>query len=91
MPDQTGNKIPSLGLKINKTILRSQQSFRSEAHNIFTRKVNMTVFSASGDSSGPNFGPNLGRTIFLKKIWLCQSLDIMVNYHHAQYQEKLII
>ena len=25
------------------------------------------------------------------KIWLGQSLDIMVSYHHVQYQKKLMI
>ena len=25
------------------------------------------------------------------KIWLRQSLDVMVSYHHKQYQEKLLI
>ena len=25
------------------------------------------------------------------KIWLRQSLDIMVSYHHVQYQKKLMI
>ena len=39
---------------------------------------------------GP-FGPNSGHQIFLNKIWLCQSLDIMVSYHHVQYQKKLMI
>ena len=28
---------------------------------------------------------------FFSKIWICQSLDIMVSYHHVQYQKKLII
>ena len=28
---------------------------------------------------------------FFSKIWLQQSLDIMVNYHHLQYQKKLMI
>ena len=27
---------------------------------------------------------------FLKKIWLRQSLDIIVSYHHVQYQKKLM-
>ena len=27
---------------------------------------------------------------FFSKIWLLQSLDIMVSYHHVQYQKKLI-
>ena len=35
--------------------------------------------------------PNSGRKIFFSKIWLRQSLDIMVSYHHVQYQKKLII
>ena len=28
---------------------------------------------------------------FFSKTWLRQSLDIMVSYHHVQYQEKLMI
>ena len=30
-------------------------------------------------------------TNFFIKIWLRQSLDIMVSYYHVQYQKKLII
>ena len=25
-----------------------------------------------------------------KKIWIRQSLDIMLSYHHVQYQKKII-
>ena len=39
---------------------------------------------------GP-FGPNSGCHFFLSKIWLHQSLDAMVSYHHVQYQKKLVI
>ena len=41
----------------------------------------------------PSFGPNLGCQFFFffSKIWLHQSLDIMVSYHHVQYQKKLMI
>ena len=28
---------------------------------------------------------------FFSKIWYRQSLDIMVSYHHVQYQKKLMI
>ena len=28
---------------------------------------------------------------FFSKTWLCQQLDIMVSYHHVQYQKKLMI
>ena len=28
---------------------------------------------------------------FFSKIWLCQSLDVMVNYNHVKYQKKLMI
>ena len=31
------------------------------------------------------------RIFFKKKIWLRQSLDIMVSYHHVKYQKKLMI
>ena len=44
----------------------------------------------------PYFGPDLGllgqnsgrHFFFLSKIWLRQSLYIMVSYHHVQYQKK---
>ena len=35
--------------------------------------------------------PKFGLPNFLKKLWLCQSLDTMVSYHHVQYQKKLMI
>ena len=31
--------------------------------------------------------PNSGHEIF-SKIWLCQSLDIMISYHYVQYRKK---
>ena len=34
-------------------------------------------------------GSKLGHRIFFPKIWFSQSLDIMVSYHHIQYQKKL--
>ena len=38
------------------------------------------------------FRPNLGHQFFFfSKIWLHQSVDIMVSYHHVQYQKKLMI
>ena len=43
---------------------------------------------------GPHLGPllpKLGRQFFFKKLWLCQSLHIIVSYHYAQYQRKLMI
>ena len=43
-----------------------------------------------GFNLGP-LGPNSCQNFFLKKIWLRQSLDIMVSYHHVQYQKKLMI
>ena len=27
---------------------------------------------------------------FFSKIWLLQSLDVMVSYHHVKYQKKLM-
>ena len=40
---------------------------------------------------GPDLGmlgPNSGRKKVFSRIWLRQSLDIMVSYHHVQYQKK---
>ena len=39
---------------------------------------------------GP-LGPKSGPEIFLSKIWLRQSQDIIVSYHHVQYQKRLMI
>ena len=36
-------------LKNNKTVLKTQQKFRSETCNVFTEKVNKTALSANGD------------------------------------------
>ena len=35
-------------------------------------------------------GPKSGHQFFFfpKKIWLCQSLDIMAHYHHVKYIKK---
>ena len=42
-----------------------------------------------GPNSGP-LGPNSRRQKknFFSKMWLRESLDIMLNYHHVQYQKK---
>ena len=37
------------------------------------------------------FDPKSGRQTFFSKLWLRQSLDIMVRYYHVQYQKKLMI
>ena len=45
----------------------------------------------------PHFWTNLGPlaqiqvAFFFPKISLCQLLDIVVSYHHVQYQKKLMI
>ena len=35
--------------------------------------------------------PNSGNQTFISKIWLRQSLDIMVSYDDVKYQKKLMI
>ena len=47
----------------------------------FQRKLmNQTWENSQKHGFGPDFGPNLGGQIFFSKIWLCQSLDIMICY-----------
>ena len=36
-------------------------------------------------------GPNFSRQIIFSKVWLRQSLDIMVSYYYVKYQKKLMI
>ena len=62
--------------------------------------MNQTWENGKKPSLEPDFGPfgaNSSRQIFIyflffSKILLRQqSLDIMVSYHHVQYQKKLMI
>ena len=39
----------------------------------------------------PKFGLPFYLFFFFSKIWLRHSLDVMVSYHHVQYQKKLMI
>ena len=44
---------------------------------------------AKKPSFGPDFGPFCPNPIFFfSKIWLSQLPNIMVSYHHVQYQKK---
>ena len=62
----------------------------------FQRKL---IIQTQENGEKPHFGPDLGplepnsgcKFFFSSKIWLRQSLDIMVSYHHVQYQKKLMI
>ena len=53
-----------------------------------SRKWQKTSFRAWFRPVGPKLEPS---GFFSQKIWLCQSLDIMVTYHNVQYQKKLMI
>ena len=55
----------------------------------FHRKLmNQTWENGKKPTFVSDFGPNSGHQNLFKKIRLCQSLDIMTNYHHVQYQKK---
>ena len=45
-------------------------------------------FGPNFDPFWPKFGPP---NSFFIKIWCGHSLDIIVSYHHVQYQKKLMI
>ena len=47
--------------------------------------VKKTSFGLDFDLSGQI---RAAKKIFFSKIWLGHSLDILVSYHHAQYQKK---
>ena len=59
------------------------------------RKTNKQTWKNGKKSSfGPDFGlfgPNSTYQFFFSRIWLFQSLDIIVSYHHVQYQKNLMI
>ena len=59
----------------------------------FEEKIIQTQENGEKPHLGPDLGPldaNSGRQFF-SKIWLCQSLDIMVKYNHVKYQKKVMI
>ena len=64
-----------------------------------------STYAISKKSSNPNLrklwktslwawfrpvGPKIRPQIFFFWIWLLRSLDIMISYHHVQYQKKVI-
>ena len=58
------------------------------------------IIQIQENAEKPHFGPDLGRLgpnsgchffFSSSKIWLRQSLDDMVSYHHEQYRKKLMI
>ena len=56
----------------------------------------MIQIQANGEKPhfGPELGPlnpNSGRQIFFSKMWLCQSLNILVRYQLGKYKKKLMI
>ena len=61
-----------------------------------TKEPNLSKWQKSsfGSDFGP-FGPNLSCFFFFffffSKIWLRQSLDIMVRYYHVHYRKKQMI
>ena len=54
------------------------------------------MIQTQGNDEKPHFGPDLGSLglnsgrdyFFFTKIWLRWSLDIMISYHHVQYQKE---
>ena len=50
-----------------------------------------TQFGSDLGQLGPKSILNFFPFFSFSKIWLHQSLDIMVKYHHVQYQKKLMI
>ena len=56
--------------------------------------INQIWENSQKSSFAPDFGPfdpNLGHQFLFSKIWLRLSLDVMVSYHHVQYQKKLMV
>ena len=53
------------------------------------------IIQTQENGKKPHFGPDLGpsnpnssRQISFSKLWLFQSLDVMVSYQQVQYQKK---
>ena len=51
----------------------------------------ISLYAILGKTNEPKLRKSSFGSDFFSKIWLRQSLDIMVSYHHVQYQEKLMI
>ena len=63
----------------------------------FMRFPGKRMIQTQENGEKPHFGPDLGLLLlkfgppkFFSKIWLRQSLDVIVSYH-VNYQKKLMI
>ena len=45
----------------NEIILKSQQRFKSEAHNVYTDEINKAVLSSNDDKRLQTFGTSAGK------------------------------
>ena len=79
--------LPLLGLRYCRKLSLSYAISR-KIYDLNSRKCQKTWLWAWFRPVRPKFDRHF---FFVSNIWLRQSLDIMVIYHHVQYQKKLMM
>ena len=85
-PDLFSWVLPLLDVRYRRKL--SSSAISKKTYDAKSRKYQKTSFWAWFRSVAPKFGPP---NFFVSKIWLRQSLDMMVRYYHVQYQKNLML
>ena len=70
----------------NKSLLKSQQRFRSKKHNLFTKEVNKIVLSANIDKRVQSIGSIKTYTYRTRKDLVCNKEEIKCSNIRKQYK-----
>ena len=66
-------------IKNNKLILKTQQIFRSEKHNVFTEKINKITLSSNDDKRMQSFDSIETYAYGMSKNLVCEGEEIKCN------------
>ena len=73
-------------IKSNELILKSQQSFRSEKHDVFTKEVNKSVLSVNKDKSIRSVDSTETYVYGTSKELICKNEESKCNDIIKQYK-----
>ena len=77
---------PKEFIKNNKLILKTQQIFRSEKHNVFTEKINEITLSSNDDKRMQSFDSIETYAYGMNKNMVCEDEEIKCNNVTNQYK-----
>ena len=72
--------------KNNKVILKTQQRFKSEKHNVFTEEINEMVLSSNDDKRMQSIDPIEAYVYGTSKDLVCKKEEVKYNNIIKQYK-----